>query len=117
VRSLFIGHDAEVDAVMEQKHQFLTEHAAAWPATVADWEAARGQLAAPTSVFSLVGAALSTAGIPPEPGFLGLDEKTLKKSFRWANRIRPRYTVLDFLEGQGLLGEAIDSVVGGEARA
>lgn len=117
VRSLFIGHDAEVDAVMEQKHQFLTEHATAWPATVADWEAARGQLAAPTSVFSLVGAALSTAGIPPEPGFLGLDEKTLKKSFRWANRIRPRYTVLDFLEGQGLLGEAIDSVVGGEARA
>jgi hypothetical protein len=51
------------------------------------------------------------AGIPPQPGFLGLDAATLRASLRWANRIRPRYTVLDFLEGQGRLDEAIEAVL------
>ena len=116
VRTLFAGHDAEVDAVMEQKRQFLAEHASTWPIDAAAWEAVRGQLAEAMDVFALVGAALSVAGIPPEPGFLGLEEETLKRSFRWANRIRPRYTVLDFLEGQGLLDEAIEAVVSQKGR-
>jgi glycerol dehydrogenase-like iron-containing ADH family enzyme len=62
-------------------------------------------------VFPLVAEALSVAGIPAEAGFLGLDTRTLESSFRWANRIRPRYTVLDFLEGQGRLEDAIDAVL------
>ena len=52
-------------------------------------------------VFPLVVNAFEVAGIPYKPGFLGLDVRILKSTFRWANRIRPRYSVLDFFEGQG----------------
>jgi hypothetical protein len=65
-------------------------------------------------VFPLIAEALSVARIPSEPGFLDLDASTLKATFRWANRIRARYTVLDFLEGQGRLDEAIDAVLSPE---
>jgi hypothetical protein len=61
-------------------------------------------------VFPLVAEALLAASIPSEPGFLGLDAATLEATFRWANRIRARYTVLDFLEGQGRLDEAIGAM-------
>jgi len=111
VRSLFAGHDAQVEKVMAEKSEFLAEHTSLWPATTAAWQSAQDQIATAMGVFPLVAEALSVAGIPPEPGFLDLDEATLKKSFRWANRIRPRYTVLDFLEGQGRLEEAIEVVL------
>ena len=71
----------------------------------------RNRSATAMGVFPLVVNALSKAGIPSEPGFLGLDVATLKATFRWANRIRARYTVLDFLEGQGELDEAIDAMI------
>jgi hypothetical protein len=61
-------------------------------------------------VFPLISKALSVARIPSEPGFLGLDAQTLRATFRWANRIRARYTVLDFLEGQERLDAAIDGM-------
>ena len=51
------------------------------------------------------------ARIPAEPGFLGLDRATLETTFRVANRIRARYTVLDFLEGQDRLGEAVEAAL------
>ena len=50
-------------------------------------------------------------GIPSEPGFLGIDERELRATFRFASRLRARYTVIDFLEGQELLGHAIDAVL------
>jgi len=62
-------------------------------------------------VFPLIAEALAIARIPSEPGFLGLDVATLGATFRWANRIRSRYTVLDFLEGQGRLDEAVDAML------
>jgi glycerol-1-phosphate dehydrogenase [NAD(P)+] len=108
---LFAGHEAQVEKVMAERSDFLAEHGSTFPTTPAGWESARGQIAAAMGVFPLVAEALSTAGIPPEPGFLGFDEETLKKSFRWANRIRPRYSVLDFLEGQDRLEEAIEVVL------
>ena len=113
-RSWFTGHGAEVDAVMEEKRRFLGEHASAWPATPSRWEAVQEQIGEAMGVFPLIAEALSVARIPSEPGFLGLDASTLKATFRWANRIRARYTVLDFLEGQGRLDEAIDAVLSPE---
>ena len=110
MRSLFAGHEAQVDNVMEQKRRFLAEHASSWPATAARWEAARHQVAEATDVFGCVAEALVKAGIPAGAGFLGLDAATLGASFRWANRIRPRYSVLDFLEGQGRLDDAIGQI-------
>ena len=74
----------------------------------------REQIGEAMGVFPLVADALSVARIPSEPGFFGLDAATLKATFRWANRIRARYTVLDFLEGQGRLDEAIGAALSPE---
>ena len=111
MESWFAGHGAQVEAVMEERRRFLAEHASAWPKTASDWESVQDQVGQAMDVFPLVAEALSVAGIPPEPGFLGVDAAMLRASFRWANRIRPRYTVLDFLEGQGRLDEAIEAVL------
>jgi glycerol-1-phosphate dehydrogenase [NAD(P)+] len=116
-RSWFAGHEDEVATVMEEKRRFLAEHASAWPEGTSDWESVQGRLRESMDVFPLVAEALSAAGIPPKPGFLGFDTVTLRASFRWANRIRSRYTVLDFLEGQGRLDEAIESILPGEPTA
>jgi glycerol-1-phosphate dehydrogenase [NAD(P)+] len=110
MRRLFAGHDTQVDDVMEQKRQFLAENASKWPTTQARWAAVKERVGEPVAVFPTVAEALSIAGIPSEPGFLDLDAATLRTCFRWANRIRPRYTVLDFLEGQGRLDDAIDDL-------
>jgi len=114
-RSLFEGHDEQVALVLEEKRQFLAEHASAWPKRPSDWQSVQGRLAEALAAFPLVSGALSAAGIPPEPGFLGLDTATLRTSFRWANRIRSCYTVLDFLEGQGRLDEALAALFSGES--
>ncbi|MGO9581474.1 MAG: sn-glycerol-1-phosphate dehydrogenase [Acidimicrobiales bacterium] len=111
VDSWFAGHGAQVEAVVEERRRFLAEHVCAWPKTASDWESVQDQVGEAMDVFPLVAEALSVASIPPQPGFLGLDAATLRASFRWANRIRPRYTVLDFLEGQGRLDEAIEAVL------
>ena len=111
VRRLFAGHDDQVGTVLDEKHTFLVDNSSSWPTTAAGWKDAQEQIGAAMQVFPLVAEALSVAGIPAEAGFLGLDARTLKSSFRWANRIRPRYTVLDFLEGQDRLEDAIDAVL------
>ena len=103
-----------MDAVLDEKRRFLAEHGPAWPETPSRWEAVRDQIGGAMGVFPLVTEALSVAGIPSELGFLGLDAATLKATFRWANRIRVRYTVLDFLEGQGRLDEAIEFAISPE---
>jgi hypothetical protein len=107
-RLWFAGHAVEVDAVMEEKRRYLREHGSAWPATLSQWEALQAQAAEAMRVFPVVSKALLAAGIPSDPGFFDLDTATLKTTFRLANRLRSRYTVLDFLEGQGRLEEAID---------
>jgi len=109
--SWFAGHGAEVRAVMDAKRRFASDHESAWPRTAAAWRAARAQAGAAMDLFGLVTAALDAARIPAEPGFLGLDRATLETTFRVANRIRARYTVLDFLEGQNRLGEAVEAAL------
>ncbi len=110
-RALFTGHDSQVDAVLEEKRRFLDEHAPSWPTTAAGWQDVQTSLSEAMAVFPLVAGALLAAGIPAGTGFLGLDAPALKSSLRWANRIRPRYSVLDFLEGQGRLDEAIGAIL------
>jgi glycerol-1-phosphate dehydrogenase [NAD(P)+] len=110
-RSWFVGHETEVDAVMEAKRAFVTAHSDAWPTSSQRWEFVRAGTAKARSIAPLVAGALLTAEIPTTPGFLELDVATLSATFRFANRIRSRYTVIDFLEGQGLLNEAVASVM------
>ena len=109
-RSWLEGHAIEVRAVMEEKRRYQREHISEWPATAIRWEALQDRAVEAMRVFPMVSEALLTAGIPPEPGFLDLDAATLKRTFRLANRLRPRYTTLDFLEGQDRLNAAIDTV-------
>ncbi len=110
-RSWLEGHAVEVGAVMEEKRRYQREHSSEWPTTAIRWEALQARVVEAMRVFPMVSEALLTVGIPPDPGFLDLDAATLKRTFRLANRLRPRYTTLDFLEGQDKLNAAIDTVV------
>jgi glycerol-1-phosphate dehydrogenase [NAD(P)+] len=94
---------------MAEKDRFVAEHAASWPASDEAWAAVRARLCEALALFDAVGAALDAAGLPAEPGVLGLDGRTLRAAFRHARRLRARYTVLDFLAGQGVLDTAIEA--------
>ena len=109
--SWFVGHDVEVDAVLAEKAEFLLRHQANWPRNQLEWEHVRQATTASSDHAELVDRALILAGIPFAAGYLDLDAATISATFRFANRIRARYTVLDFLEGQGLLEEAIAAVM------
>lgn len=79
-----------------------------WPT---DWDAVRARIAPDLARFDGVRAALLQAGIPDEPGYLGIDAEVLSATFRYASRLRARYTVIDFLEGQGVLDAAVSAAV------
>lgn len=100
----------EIVEAVEEKQRF----AAAWRDP--DWEAARAGIADSLALFDAVDGALEAAGIPYEPGFLGLDERTLRATFRYATRLRARYTTVDFLEGQEALEPALDLILGPSPR-
>lgn len=110
-REWFVGHDDEVEAVLDEKRRFQSEHAEAWPTTPSAWRDVKAGVDEAMSTFPLVKKALLVASIPTTPGFLDVDETILRAALRYANRLRARYTVLDFLEGQGLLDSAIDAVL------
>jgi glycerol-1-phosphate dehydrogenase [NAD(P)+] len=99
-----------VDAVAE-KQRFASE-LGGWPADAAGWDAVRARIRPLLGVFSEVEEALTQAGIPDRPGYLGIDQPTLAATFRYATRLRARYTVVDLLEGQGMLEQAIRATLG-----
>jgi hypothetical protein len=76
----------------------------------------RACLAPALAEFAQVEPALVRAGIPAEPGFLDIDAETLAATFRFASRLRARYTVIDFLEGQGALEPALQAILPARAR-
>jgi glycerol-1-phosphate dehydrogenase [NAD(P)+] len=106
---------ALIEATAE-KQRFLAEGAARWPASER-WEELREALAPALEVSVAVEAALDVAGIPAEPSLLGLDAEMLRAGFRYGNRLRGRYTTVDFLEGQGALEEALDAATSEPGRA
>lgn len=55
--------------------------------------------------------ALLTMGIPADPEVLGLNKTLLMETFLHAKELRSRYTVFDFLEGQGILSRAIAEMI------
>ncbi len=96
----------EIVAAMSEKLRFVEGGMAG------DWDAVRAALAPELERFEAVERALDAAGIAQAPGWLGIDEEMLRAAFRFGNRLRARYTVVDFLEGQGVLEEAIEAMVG-----
>jgi glycerol-1-phosphate dehydrogenase [NAD(P)+] len=109
----WLGEPAsEIVDAMAEKRDFVVAGAAHWPGQ-GRWEALRSRVAAALELFPTVETAFAAAEIPPEPGFLGVDAPILRATFRYACRLRARYTVLDFLEGQGVLEDALDVALGG----
>jgi glycerol-1-phosphate dehydrogenase [NAD(P)+] len=97
---------AELIAAVEEKRRFVAVTPATWPRDAAAWSAIRGQLAPSLALFGAVERALDRAGI-----VVDVDERTLRATCRHASRLRARYTTVDFLEGQGILDEAIEVAV------
>jgi hypothetical protein len=84
---------------------------ASWPQEEGSWAAVRERLRPSLERFDAVAQALRRAGIPDEPGYLGIDAAMLRAGLRYGGRLRARYTVVDFLEGQGLLEEALEQAL------
>jgi glycerol-1-phosphate dehydrogenase [NAD(P)+] len=102
----------EIVAAVTEKQRFAAAVPPSWPSSPTGWEAVRRELAGGLELFDGVQQALTLAGIPSEPGFLELDASTLEATFRHATRLRARYTVVDFLEGQGVLDQALAAMFG-----
>jgi hypothetical protein len=102
----WLGEPAsDIVAAVEEKERFVAQRMAD------DWGALRSQIAPALDRFAAVERALGVAGFPADPGYLEIDETTLRAIFRFATRLRARYTAVDFLEGQGMLGDAIDAML------
>jgi glycerol-1-phosphate dehydrogenase [NAD(P)+] len=100
----------EIAAAIAEKRRYLTDGAGRWPAG-GRWLAILERLGNALQLFAAVDHALGAAGIPGEPGFLGLDARALRATFTYSNRLRARYTTVDFLAGQGALDDALDAAV------
>jgi glycerol-1-phosphate dehydrogenase [NAD(P)+] len=103
---------AELAGAVAEKQAFVAAVPEPWPAGGASWPVVRDRLAPALALFPGTARALALAGIPDEPGYLGIDADLLDATFRYASRLRARYTVIDFLEGQGALDDALTLGVG-----
>jgi glycerol-1-phosphate dehydrogenase [NAD(P)+] len=101
----------EVDRAVAAKRSYFDAGSASWP-DPESWDPLRGRIADACSPFPAVEETLRSAAIPAEPGFLGVDAGTLLATFRYSNLLRPRYTVVDFLLGQGALDAALAQTLG-----
>ena len=96
-------------AAVAEKQRLIAAVPASWPDEEERWAALRARLAPSLQGFDAVADALLRAGIPDRrPGYLGIDAAMLRAGLRYGGRLRARYTVVDFLEGQGVLEEALD---------
>jgi glycerol-1-phosphate dehydrogenase [NAD(P)+] len=107
---------ASLSEAIEGKRRFLEAGAARWPSPER-WQELRAALAPALEISRSAEAALEAAAIPTDPSFLGLDEAMLRAGFRYSNRLRARYTTVDFLEGQGALDAALDVITSDRGRA
>ncbi len=106
----------DVVAAVAEKQRLIASVPASWPEEEERWAALRARLAPSLEKFDAVADVLRRAGIPDrQPGYLGIDAAMLRAGLRYGGRLRARYTVIDFLEGQGLLEEALDEALGAVA--
>jgi glycerol-1-phosphate dehydrogenase [NAD(P)+] len=101
----------EITEAVEEKQRWVAAVPAGWPADRAQWDRVRARIGPALELFGSVERALDAAGIPAEPGYLGIDQQTLLATFRYATRLRARYTAVDFLEGQGAIDQALSALL------
>ncbi len=103
---------ADVLEAVAEKQRMIAAVPASWPDEQERWAALRARLAPSLARFDRVAQALRDAGIPDrEPGYLGIDAQMLRAGLRYGGRLRSRYTTVDFLEGQGVLEQALDEAL------
>ncbi len=103
---------ADVLAAVAEKQSMIAAVPASWPGDERRWGELTGRLRPSLDGFPEVAEALRRAGIPDrDSGYLGIDTATLRAGLRFGGRLRARYTVVDFLEGQGLIEEALDAAL------
>ncbi len=102
----------EIVEAVAAKRRLIETSVRRWPRDGAGWARVRGTLACALELSDGVPGALDVLGIPSSPGYLGVDDRMLRATFRFASRLRARYTTIDFLEGQGRLEDAIETILG-----
>ncbi len=103
---------ADVLAAVAEKQRMIAAVPASWPGDERRWEELTARLRPSLDRFAEVAAELRRAGIPDrDSGYLAIDTPMLRAGLRYGGRLRARYTVVDFLEGQGLIEEALDAVL------
>jgi glycerol-1-phosphate dehydrogenase [NAD(P)+] len=102
---------AEIRTAVAEKQRFIADVPDSWPRGTHAWDTLRSRLSEALELFPRVEHALTLAAIPDAPGFLELDKPTLLATFRYATRLRARYTAIDFLEGQGALDAALEAML------
>ncbi|TBL76366.1 sn-glycerol-1-phosphate dehydrogenase [Paenibacillus thalictri] len=109
---LFYGTSANeiIDAQM-QKQEWMEARRGCWKTNHPTLEQLLQLLKPEMELFAQVKQALTTMGIPWEIGYIGVDEAMLRDTFVHAKELRSRYTILDFLQGQGELQRFIDDVL------
>ena len=110
---------ADVVAAVAEKQGQIAATPDSWPSDATRFQELRTQIGPSMRAFDEVAEALRRAGIPDrapcgaQPGFLGLEAAALRAGLRYGGRLRARYTVIDFLEGQGELERALDAALQG----
>ncbi|MCU1495280.1 MAG: glycerol-phosphate dehydrogenase [Acidimicrobiaceae bacterium] len=97
--------------VRDEKQMWFARYGDGWPGTPEKVADLARRLVSAASIFDRVGHALDLAGFPADAGYLGVDEVALRATFRYANRLRSRFTVLDLLESQLHLDDVLDEVL------
>ncbi len=103
---------ADVLAAVAEKQRLIAAVPASWPDDEERWAAVRARLEPSLERFDAVADELRRAGIPDrDSGYLGIDSAMLRAGLRYGGRLRARYTTVDFLEGQGVLEQALDEAL------
>ena len=98
----------DVLAAVAEKQRMIAAVPASWPGDERRWQELTARLRPSLEGFPAVAGALRRAGIPDsDSGYLEIDTPMLRAGLRYGGRLRARYTVVDFLEGQGLIEEAL----------
>jgi glycerol-1-phosphate dehydrogenase [NAD(P)+] len=104
---------AQLREAVAEKARFTAAVPAGWPAGEPAWAQVCSRLAPALELFPRVESALAAAGIPSAPGYLEIDARVLRATFHHATRLRARFTVVDLLEGQGRLDDAVRAMLAG----
>jgi hypothetical protein len=103
---------AEIVNAVADKARFIETSLGVWPSDADGWAAATDILGEALALAQGVPGALDVLSVPSTPGYLGVDEPMLRATFHLASRLRARYTTIDFLEGQAMLDDAIETILG-----